>query len=332
MQVRQPLAAFRPHTQKSGNAGVVLMLPIFLKTLPFFALIGAGWLAGWRGFFTAAATAALTRFVFYFALSALLFRFAATLHLRELWDPAFVAAYLAGSLVVWALGFTVARLRRLPLAEAAMEAQCCMIGNTGFLGVPMLLVLLGPAAVGPVLLVLTIDMVVFSTLITLLVTAARQGRVTAAILWPLARGLAANPMIMAMLAGLAWGALRIPLPAPAEEFLVLLGAAATPGALFAIGASLSERAAKRLGPSIWLTCAKLVLHPAAVAVAAFMVFEVEPFAAGVMVAAAALPVAGNTYILAQYFGVAEQRVSAAILLSTAFSILTIPPVIAWIGG
>ena len=32
-----------------------------------------------------------------------------------------------------------------------MEAQCCMIGNTGFLGVPMLVVLLGPAAIGPVL-------------------------------------------------------------------------------------------------------------------------------------------------------------------------------------
>jgi len=308
------------------------MLAIFFKTLPFFALIGTGWLAGRRGFFTPAATAALTRFVFYFALSAMLFRFAATLDLRELWDPAFVAAYLAGSFAVWVLGFTVAKLRGLPLAEAAMEAQCCMIGNTGFLGVPMLLVLLGPPAVGPVLLVLTIDMVVFSTLITLLVTVARQGRVTAATLRPMVRGLTGNPMIVSMLAGLGWGAWRLPLPAPAEEFLILLGAAATPGALFAIGASLSERAAARLGPAIWLTCAKLILHPAAVALAAFRLFDVAAFPAGVMVAAAALPVAGNTYILAQHFRVAEQRVSATILLSTAFSILTIPLFIAWIGG
>ena len=49
-----------------------------------------------------------------------------------------------------------------------------------------------------------------------------------------------------------------------------------------------------------------------------------------MIAAAALPVAGNVYILAAYFGVGMQRVSTAILISTAVSILTIPGVIAWV--
>ena len=54
------------------------------------------------------------------------------------------------------------------------------------------------------------------------------------------------------------------------------------------------------------------------------------FAAGVMIAAARLPVAGNVYILSQYFGVAAHRVSAAILISTAASIATVPVVIHWI--
>ena len=99
------------------------MLAIFLKTLPFFALIAAGWIAGRTRFFPPEATAWLTKFVFYFALSAMLFRFAATLDMAELWDPAFAAAYLAGSLLVWGLGFGVARLRGLPVTEAAMEAR-----------------------------------------------------------------------------------------------------------------------------------------------------------------------------------------------------------------
>lgn len=47
-----------------------------------------------------------------------------------------------------------------------------------------------------------------------------------------------------------------------------------------------------------------------------------------MIAAAALPVAGNVFILAQHYGVAPQRVSTAILISTAFSILTVTAVIA----
>ena len=51
------------------------MLAIFLKTLPFFALIGTGWLAGRLRLFSAEATAALTKFVFYFALSAMIHRF-----------------------------------------------------------------------------------------------------------------------------------------------------------------------------------------------------------------------------------------------------------------
>jgi predicted permease len=303
------------------------MLAIFLKTLPFFGLIGLGWAAGRVRFFPPEATAALTRFVFYFALSAMLFRFAATLPIEQLFDPAFVAAYLAGSAVVWALCFAVARLRGLPLADAAMEAHTGMTGNTGFLGVPMLVVLLGERAAGPVLMVLTADMIVFSPLITMLITASRHGRVA---LGPLLLGLLRNPMIVSMAAGLAWAGLHLPMPAPLAEFLALIGAAATPGALFAIGASLAATSAQRVAPAVWLSFAKLVLHPLAVAAAALWLFPVEPFAAGVMIAAAALPVAGNVYILAAYFGVGMQRVSTAILISTAVSILTIPGVIAWV--
>ena len=80
--------------------------------------------------------------------------------------------------------------------------------------------------------------------------------------------------------------------------LTTLGAAATPGALFAIGASLAERSAERLAVAGWLSVAKLVLHPAAVAVTALLLLPVEPYAAAVMIAAASLPVAGNVYILA----------------------------------
>ena len=307
------------------------MLPILLKTLPFFALIGIGWLAGRTRFFPEEATGWLTKFVFYFALSAMLFRFAATLPVGAIFDLDFALAYLSACVVVYVLAMAVAFARRLPLTEAAMEAQCAVIGNTGFLGVPMLVMLMGPGAAGPVLMMLTIDLIVFSSLITLIVTGARQGRVSAAFLGQLLLGLLKNPMIVSIAAGLAWSASGLPLPEPAVEFLTLLGAAATPGALFAIGASLAGRSAERLSVAVWLSFAKLVLHPAAVAFAALVVFPVDRGAAGVMIAAAALPVAGNVYILARHYGVAPQRVSASILVSTAASVLTVSAVIAWVG-
>ncbi|WP_225029777.1 AEC family transporter [Xinfangfangia pollutisoli] len=308
------------------------MLPIFLKTLPFFAIIALGYGAGRLRIFPPEATAWLTKFVFYVALSAMLFRLTVNLSFAEIWDPAFAAAYLAATGGLYALQFALSRLRGVSLAEATIEAQVGSIGNTGFLGIPMLAVLLGPSSNGPILMVLTIDMFVFSSLVTLLITAARSGRLTLGSIRTLALGLIRNPMLVSMVAGFAWAGIGLPVPAPMAETLTLLGGAATPCALFAIGASLAGRSAERLAVAGWLSFSKLILHPAAAALMALVVFPVAPAAAGAMIAAAALPVAGNIYILAQHYGVAPQRVSAAILISTACSILTVPLVIAWVAG
>jgi predicted permease len=116
-----------------------------------------------------------------------------------------------------------------------------------------------------------------------------------------------------------------------NDFLAILGGAATPGALFAIGASLASKSAERIHVAGWLSFCKLVLHPLCVGFA-MLLFAVDPYKAGVVVAAAALPVAGNVYMLAQHYGVAPQRVSAAILISTAISIVTVSLVVGWVLG
>jgi predicted permease len=306
------------------------MVEIFLKTLPFFALIGLGYGAGVTRFFTPEATAWLTKFVFYFALSAMLFRFSANLSFAEIFDPRFLVAYLWATAFVYGIATAVAFIRGLSVEEAAIEGQCAVIGNVGFLGIPMLVMLLGEGAIVPVMQVLAVDLIVFGSLIVILITGGRDGRVQWAILKTVGLGLLKNPMIVSICVGLAWSAAQLPIPAPLNDFMAILGAAATPGALFAIGASLASKSAERVSVALWLSTAKLVLHPAAVALSALVLFPVAPYAAGVMIAAAALPVAGNVYILAQHYGVAPQRVSASILISTAFSIATVSAVIAWV--
>ncbi|SFR97306.1 AEC family transporter [Yoonia litorea] len=306
------------------------MWDIFLQTLPFFMLIALGYGSGRTGFFSPEATAYLTKFVFYFALSAMLFRFSANLSLADILDWPFVLAYLSATGVVYVFATIVALRRGVPVTEAAVEAQCAVIGNVGFLGIPMLVLLLGEAAVGPVMMVLAVDLIVFGSLIVILITGARDGRMSPKILWTVAVGLLKNPMIVSITLGLLVSAYSLPIPVPVNDFLTLLGAAATPGALFAIGASLASKSAERVAVAGWLSFNKLVLHPAAVAVAALFLFDVDPYAAGVMIAAAALPVAGNVYILAQHYGVAPTRVSASILISTAVSVVTVSLVIAWV--
>ena len=308
------------------------MVAIFLKTLPFFALIGLGYWAGRTRFFSAEATAYLTKFVFYFALSAMLFRFSANLSLAEVWDSRLVAAYLWGTAFVYAIASLVGLLRRLDVATNGIEAQCAVIGNTGFLGVPMLTLLLGPEAIGPVLLALTVDMIIFSSLIVILITGSREGQLRLATLKIVGLGLLKNPMIVAITLGFLWSGFGIPIPVPLNEFLAILGGAATPGALFAIGASLASKSAERIEIAGWLTFCKLVLHPLFVAFGALFLFGVDPYKAGVIIAAAALPVAGNVYMLAQHYGVAPQRVSAAILVSTTVSIVTVSLVVGWVSA
>lgn len=307
------------------------MLAIFLKTLPFFALIGVGYMAGRTRFFTAEATAYLTKFVFYFALSAMLFRFSANLSLADVWDTRLVAAYLWGTAFVYGIATLIGFLRKLDVPTIAIEAQCAVIGNTGFLGVPMLTLLLGAEAIGPVMLALAIDLIVFSSLVVILITGSRDGQMSMRIFRTIGVGLLKNPMIVSISAGFLWSGLGVPIPVPFNEFLAILGGAATPGALFAIGASLATKSAERLTVAGYLSFCKLILHPLFVAFATVL-FVVDPYKAGVIIAAASLPVAGNVYILAQHYGVAPHRVSASILVSTAFSVITVSAVVAWVAG
>ena len=308
------------------------MIEIFLRTLPFFAIIGLGYGAGRSRFFPEEATGYLTKFVFYFALSAMLFRFSATLPFAEIFNGRLILGYLWGTACAYGIATAVGFLRGLDMQTTAVEAQCAAIGNVGFLGLPMLAVLFGEAAIGPVMLVLATDLVVFSSLIVILIHGGRDGRLRLATLRQIGLGLARNPMIVSISAGLAWSALRLPVPGPLNDFLTILGGAATPGALFAIGASLATKSAERLRIAAWLSFAKLGLHPAFVALGVVVLFPLDPFAAAVVVSAAALPVAGNVYMLAQHYNVAPHRVSAAILISTALSILTVPLAIAWASG
>jgi malonate transporter len=303
---------------------------IFLQTLPFFLIIGLGYGAGRTGFFTEEATAWLTKFVFYFALSAMLFKFSANLSFSDVFDMRFVAAYLWATAFVYGLVMMTSFLRGTTIEEAAIEAQVGVIGNVGFLGVPMLTLLMGEAAIGPVMLVLSVDLIVFGSLIVILVTGSRDGAVGFGILKQVGLGLLKNPMIVSIVLGLSWSASGLDLPRVANDFVTILGGAATPGALFAIGASLASKSAEKLAVTSWLSFSKLVLHPAFVAFAALVLFPVDPYPAAVMIAAASLPVAGNVFILAQHYGVAPQRVSASILVSTAAAVVTVSLVIGWV--
>ena len=308
------------------------MIGIFLQTLPFFGVIGLGFLARRIGMFPQAATDALTKYVFYFALSAMLCQFAASLSIADLIQPTFIAAYLVANGLGYALAMGVARWRGETLETAAMEAHAAVIGNVGFMGIPMLSILLGPAAAVWVILILALDFILFGSLVVILISIGRRGAFGLGAISTIAKGLATNPMIVSIALGLLWSSSGWTMPGPVDQFLSLLGAGATPGALFAIGASLGGAQLARLAAAGWISAVKVFIHPALAALAAFVLFDVDPYAASVLVAAAALPVAGNVYILAAHYNITPTRISASILISTVIAVGSVSAIIALVGG
>ena len=299
------------------------MISIFLQTAPFFLIVAIGYFSGKYKFLGKRGTDAITKFVFYFALSAMLFRFSSQLEISEIFDLKFVGCYVAATSILYIAVIMVSYFSWNKFETAVFDAQIATVGNTGFLGIPLLATLLGSQSVGYVMMILATDFAIFGTLIVVLIMVSRDQAWGIRLLRPIAKGLFQNPMIVSFSLGIFWGYSDYQTPKFFSEFLVILGQAATPGALFAIGASLSFRKIDDPKSAFWLSFLKLVAHPFLVGIMAFYLFYIEPYAAAVMVITAALPVAGNTFMLAQHYKIDPERISAAILLSTLFSALTV---------
>lgn len=304
---------------------------ILAVTLPFFALILLGYVAAWRQWVPTSAVPAFNGFLLYFAVPAMLFRFASNTPFEQLVNLRFFAAWGVAGIVVVLVVTAIAR-RLTDLRNAAFYGLAGAVANAGFMGVPMLVALLGEGAAAPVILAIGADLVIVSTCGLTLVEIGggkdqrRRQRVKDAAL-----RIALNPFLIAMLLGGAFSGMEWNLPLPVAGIVKLLADAAGPCALFAIGVSLVRPDAPLRSPIVALPiAAKLLLHPL-VAWLAMRLFGVDAFSTMVAVLVAALPSAGWVFIFAVRYAADAGRISATILLSTALAFLTFSSV-AWLYG
>ena len=306
------------------------MLAVLLVTFPFFALVLCGYVAARRRMLPLDAISGLNSFVLYFALPCMLYRFGASTPIAQLLDAAAVAVYLpCALLVVWAVvAFSLnARIR---WNDAAFGALVAAFPNTGFMGVPLLVALLGAAAAGPAILTILLDLVVTSSLciaLSRLDGADEHGASRAA--RNALRGMALNPMPWAILLGGLSSALQIVPVKPVMQTIALLADAASPVALFTIGAVLFRSqflaAREEHAPLAWrdflpVVAVKLVFGVGWAAMAFGL--PLDRFTLTVMVLVAALPSASNVSLLAERFGADTGRIARIILLTTAAAFLT----------
>ena len=308
------------------------MLDVLQITFPFFALVLAGYVATHRGWLSLAAVPGLNGFVLYFAVPCMLFRFGASTPVAQLLDPVVFSLYLACALLLVGLAIVWTKRGEIGWNDAALGALVSVFPNTGFMGVPLLAALLGPASAGPAIATILIDIVVTSSLCVGLsrLDGANRVGVGRAVKQALQRA-ASNPMPWAILLGTMASSMDMGLWGPIDQTVAMLANAASPVALFTIGAVLARSqmtSAHPMPPSHYLPGAvlKLLIHPALVwmicRLALWAGLAIDPFTITTLVLVACLPSASNVSLLAERFNADTGRIVRIILVTTAAAFLS----------
>lgn len=329
------------------------MHAILSVTVPFFALVLCGYLAARTRVMPTAAIPGLNAFVLFFALPCMLFRFGAATPLANLLSPAMLGLYAVTGLCIVAATIVFTLGARVHLKDAAFGALVAAFPNTGFMGMPMMTALLGTAAAGPMMVTLLADMFIVSSVCLAIAQMHGAGHLPlGARLRNALRGPAGNPQPWAIALGALSSATGLMLPGPLDRIVELLAAAATPVALFTIGAVLwraGEQA--RLdaaagageppdGPAAWsavlpVAIVKLVVHPALLyalgRAAQSAGAPLSDFQLVVLTLAAALPSASGVSLLAERHGADSGRVARIILASTALAFVSFSALAGWFG-
>ena len=114
------------------------------------------------------------------------------------------------------------------------------------MGLAMIPILLGEQSISYVIMVLIIDLIVFGPLVVILLVAHREGHLSLKVFRTIGMGLIKNPLVLSISTGLLWAVFEIPVPELLNRFMTILGGASTPGALFAIGASMAFRSERSI--------------------------------------------------------------------------------------
>lgn len=310
------------------------MSEVFGNILPLFALVLIGYGSGRLAWMTEEQLKGLTSFVFYLAIPALLFRSLGRGDILDALDPRILMAYFAAVFMVMAVAWLVGRfVFRNPPEELPVLALGATYSNIVLLGIPLIYALYGEPGLLPIMMIVTLHSLILLPLTMVLIELNRGAdRGLQQALAQSVGTVAKNPVILSIIAGIAFNLSGLTLPGPVDRLATLLGGASAPCALFALGATLS---AYRLGgdprESAVIVLLKLLLLPALVWLLASYIFDLPPVWVVVATLTAALPTGVNVFIIAHQYQIYVARTTATVLISTAISIMTITTLVVWFG-
>jgi len=302
------------------------MLQVFGLVVPLFGLVVLGYISGRVRQIPVAGLDWLNFFIVYIALPALFFRLLSRTPVEEFANTAFMAATTAVTFAIfWACVLIGWARRGGNLREASIQGFAGAYGNIGYMGPPLAIAAFGPEAGVPVALVFCIDNSMhFAHAPLLMALGGKSGARVLPLIGGIVWKIATHPFIIATAVGIVAAIYAWQPPAPVDDLLARLAAAAAPCALFAMGVTAALRPLKTVPVELlWLVPVKLIVHPLAMYLVVSRLPGLPPIWLHSAVLLAALPSATNVFVIAQNYDVWKERASSAVVISTVLSIGTV---------
>ena len=294
--------------------------------LPFFGMIFLGALVARITRQPLEALGWMNTFIIYVALPALFFQLIARTPVEQLTEWGYILGSVLATFLVFLLMFVASMmLAGGNIAVSTIRGLASAYGNIGYMGPGLALLALGPEAAVPVALIFCVENVLHFTVAPMMMAVAGSEKGSyGALVLRAARRIAFHPFIIATAVGVIAAVFRYEPPAAASQLLQYLAQAAAPCALFAMGVTLALRPLNRVPPELAAIAAlKLVVHPILCYVVLSFVGDFPDIWMYSAILLAALPTATNVFVIAQQYGVYQERASASILITTLLSVGTV---------
>lgn len=302
------------------------MLAVIELVLPLFAIILLGFASGKLVRLPIEGLAWMNFYIVYMALPALFYQLLSTTPVSQFSHTSFILISVGCTFAIFLLVFQIARWRKRAQPEATIQGLAAAYGNIGYMGIPLGLAAFGPAAGVPLALIFCVENTMHFIVAPMFMAMDNNNKQTKfEVLGHIAIKIFTHPFIVATIAGVLAAVFSFKLPEFADQTLDLLSKTAGPCALFAMGISAALRPLKRVPLELgYIVPIKLILHPALMYILmVVLVPDLDSVWLYSAVLLATLPTATNVFVLAEQYGVWQQRASSTIVISTLASMGTV---------
>ena len=291
-------------------------------TIPVFLMMVLGYLFRRLGLLSETLASGMNTFVFKVTLPVLVFSDLAAVDFSEAWDTKFVLFCFGVTLFSIAFAGALSFLWKDRSIRGEF-IQAAYRSSAALLGIAFITNIYGNAGMAPLMIIGSVPLYNIMAVVVLSFFRPERGALDGALVKKTLKGISTNPIILGILAGLLWSALRIPMPAILKKTVTSLGSVSSPMGLMAMGATFDFRkAAGQLKPSITAAVVKLVGFCAVfLPLAVLLGFREEKLVAILVMLGSATTV--SSYVMARSMGHEGTLSSSVVMLTTLLSAFTL---------